>query len=220
METANKAELASIFKAFSFGASTEINFSDATQKYKEQHQEGWSHVMTSEGYQFDVPQETVFFSYVKMVLVRVRLISGVKTFTWPVGEVAKGPANKDDILDLLNGKIRLDKSFETVLACFHIKPEHLHTRQTMEATLHIFYIRQDVRWKDYRWLTMELDKIVQSDKEGMTRNICLLKLSQFFRESGLEDKIALFSEYAQKNNLATIPQGVVSQLLYCNPDTQ
>ena len=90
----------------------------------------------------------------------------------------------------------------------------------MEATLHIFYIRQDVRWKDYRWLTMELDKIVQSDKEGMTRNICLLKLSQFFRESGLEDKIALFSEYAQKNNLATIPQGVVSQLLYCNPDTQ
>ena len=219
VETANKAELASIFKAFSFGASTEINFSDATQKYKEQHQENWSHVMTSEGYQFDVPQETVFFSYVKMILVRVRLISGVKTFTWPVGEVAKGPANKDDLLDLLNGKIRLDKSFETVLACFHIKPEHLHTRQTMAATLHIFYIRQDVRWKDYRWLTMELDKIVQSDKEGMTRNICLLKFSQFFRESGLEDKIALFSKYAQKNNLATIPKGVVSQLLYCNPDT-
>ncbi len=34
LETANKAELASIFKAFSYGASTEINFSDATQKYK------------------------------------------------------------------------------------------------------------------------------------------------------------------------------------------
>ena len=34
--------------------------------------------MTSEGYQFDVPQETVFFSYVKMVLVRVGLINGVK----------------------------------------------------------------------------------------------------------------------------------------------
>ena len=99
-----QSKLASIFKAFSFGASTEINFSDATQKYKEHHQEGWSHVMTSEGYQFDVPQETVFFSYVKMILVRVRLISGVKTFTWPVGEVAKGPANKDDLLDLLNGK--------------------------------------------------------------------------------------------------------------------
>ena len=94
METANKAELASIFKVFSFGASTEINFSDATQKYKEQHQEGWSHVMTSEGYQFDVPQETVFFSYVKMVLVRVGLISGVKLLLGQWVKSLKGPQTR------------------------------------------------------------------------------------------------------------------------------
>ena len=141
LETANKAEVAGIFKAFSFGASTEVNFSEATQKYKEHHQEHWSNVLTSESYQFDVPQGKVCFSYVKMVLVKVRLASGVKSFAWPVGEVVKGPADKGDLLHLLDGKIRLDESFAAVLDCFHIKPDHLCTRQAMEATLQPCSIR-------------------------------------------------------------------------------
>ena len=59
----------------------------------------------------------------------------------------------------------------------------------MEDTLHIFYTRQDVRWQDYRWLALELDRIVQHNPDDMTRNISLRDLSELLQKLCLDDKI-------------------------------
>ena len=79
---------------------------------------------------------------------------------------------------------------------------------------------QDLRWRDSRWLTMEFDPIVQHNPDDMTRNISLRALSELLQKLCLDDKIALFSEYAQNNDLETIDAGDVFKQLYCNSDTQ
>ena len=122
-------------------------------------------------------------------------------------------------MHLLDGKIRLDESFAAVLDCFHIKPDHLCTRQAMEATLQPFSIRQDLRWRDHRWLSMELDKFAQDNPVDLSRHISLCDLSQLLQKWGLDDKIALFSEYAQHNDSGIIVTSDFIQQLLWKSDT-
>ena len=73
---------------------------------------------------------------------------------------------------------------------------------------------QDHRWRDYRWLTMELDKFAKDNPV----DISLRDLSQVLQKLGLDDKIALFSEYAQHNASGTIHISDVRQQLLWNSD--
>ena len=75
---------------------------------------------------------------------------------------------------------------------------------------------QDHRWRDYRWLTMELDKFAK-EHPG---DISLRDLSQVLQKLGLDDKIALFSEYVQHNDSGTIDISDVLQQLLWNPDNR
>ena len=74
---------------------------------------------------------------------------------------------------------------------------------------------QDHRWRDYRWLTMELDKFAKDNPV----DISLRDLSQVLQKLGLDDKIALFSEYAQHNDSGNIDTSDVIQQLLWKSDT-
>ena len=74
---------------------------------------------------------------------------------------------------------------------------------------------QDHRWRDYRWLTMELDKFAKDNPV----DISLRDLSQVLQKLGLDDKIALFSEYAQHNDSGIIVTSDVIQQLLWKSDT-
>ena len=75
---------------------------------------------------------------------------------------------------------------------------------------------QDHRWRDYRWLTMELDKFAKEHPV----DISLRDLSQVLQKLGLDDKIALFSEYVQHNDSGTIDISDVLQQLLWNSDNR
>ena len=66
---------------------------------------------------------------------------------------------------------------------------------------------------------MELDQFVEDNPVDMTRNISLRDLSQLLQKLGLDDKIALFSEYAQHNDSGIIVTSDVIQQLLWKSDT-
>ena len=53
---------------------------------------------------------------------------------------------------------------------------------------------------------MELDKLSKVNEEEMTRNITLGALKEWLQKMRWDAKIALFSEYAKNNDLATIDE--------------
>ena len=66
---------------------------------------------------------------------------------------------------------------------------------------------------------MELDKCAQDNPVDLSRHISFCDLSQLRQKWGLDDKIALFSEYAQHNDSGNIDTSDVIQQLLRNSDT-
>ena len=77
----------------------------------------------------------------------------------------------------------------------------------------------DFWWRDHRWLFMELDKCAQDNPVDLSCHISLCDLSQLLQKWGLDDKIALFCEYAQHNHLGIIVTSDVIQQLLWKSDT-
>ena len=67
---------------------------------------------------------------------------------------------------------------------------------------------------------MEFNSFVIHNPDAMTRNISLRDLSEIFQKFRLDDKIALFSEYANNDDLATIDERDVLADLIGNNLTQ
>ena len=65
---------------------------------------------------------------------------------------------------------------------------------------------------------MELDKCAQDNPVDLSRHISLCDLSKLHQQWGLDDKIALFSEYVQHNDLGNIDTSDVIQQLLRNSD--
>ena len=65
---------------------------------------------------------------------------------------------------------------------------------------------------------MELDKFAQDNPVDLSRHISLCDLSQLLQKWGLDDKIALFSEYVQHNPLGNLDTDDVIEQLRPNSD--
>ena len=67
---------------------------------------------------------------------------------------------------------------------------------------------------------MEFNPFVIHNPDDMTRNISLRDLSEFLQMFCLDDKIALFSDYAQNNDSATIDESDVFEQLRCTSENR
>ena len=77
----------------------------------------------------------------------------------------------------------------------------------------------DSRCTDSRWVVLELEKLMKTDEEKMTRDITLRALKTWLQTMRWDTKIAVFSEYAENDDLATIDErDVLAELDWKQPN--
>ena len=77
----------------------------------------------------------------------------------------------------------------------------------------------DSRCTDSRWVALELEKLMKTDEEKMTRDITLRALKTWLQTMHWDTTIALFSEYANNDDLATIDErDVLAELDWKQPN--
>ena len=72
------------------------------------------------------------------------------------------------------------------------------------------------RCQHYKWVAMELRQLMTVNEDEMTYTITLGKLSAWLQEMRWDGKIALFKEYAENDDSATIDEMDVLEQIHWN----